>query len=172
MGDPREKTPDHLQAELGLSHMWPELGANPQRWDDDLFRGLKISVLNHSVTRNACVRILRIFTVTLPTLVWIIREYSWVIPLLLLFKVRVILYQGTILFPGNQLLAFRAPTYWETREVIKWKKDAYMAVYTYCTTNKIQNTYLAKFNNNVVVRRGTICLSKTIVGPLSWVMED
>ena len=21
-----EKTPDHLQAELGLSHMWPELG--------------------------------------------------------------------------------------------------------------------------------------------------
>ena len=28
-GDPREKTPDHPQAELGLSHMWPELGSNP-----------------------------------------------------------------------------------------------------------------------------------------------
>ena len=25
-GDPREKPPDHPQAELGLSHMWPELG--------------------------------------------------------------------------------------------------------------------------------------------------
>ena len=31
----REKTPDHLQADLGLSHMWPELGWNPQRWDDE-----------------------------------------------------------------------------------------------------------------------------------------
>ena len=26
MGDPREKPPDHPQAELGLSHMWPDLG--------------------------------------------------------------------------------------------------------------------------------------------------
>ena len=29
MGDPQEKPPDHPQAELGLSHMWPELGSNP-----------------------------------------------------------------------------------------------------------------------------------------------
>ena len=25
-GDPREKPPDHPQAQLGLSHMWPEQG--------------------------------------------------------------------------------------------------------------------------------------------------
>ena len=48
MGDNRDKIPDHLQAELSLSHMWPELGWNPQQWDDEPFRGLKISVLNHS----------------------------------------------------------------------------------------------------------------------------
>ena len=35
-GDPREKPPDHQQAELGLSDMWPELGSNPQRWDSKL----------------------------------------------------------------------------------------------------------------------------------------
>ena len=29
MGDLREKTPDHPQAELVLSHMWPEQGSNP-----------------------------------------------------------------------------------------------------------------------------------------------
>ena len=44
MGDPREKIYDHWQAELGLSHMWPELGLNRQRWDDEWFRGLKISM--------------------------------------------------------------------------------------------------------------------------------
>ena len=47
MGDPWEKTSDHPQAELGL---WPELGSNSQPWDDDWFRVLKISVLNHSAT--------------------------------------------------------------------------------------------------------------------------
>ena len=47
MGDPREKTPDYPQAELGLSHMWPELVSHPQRWDDKLFQALKISGLNH-----------------------------------------------------------------------------------------------------------------------------
>ena len=41
MGDPREKRPDHPQAELGLSHM---------RLDDEQQIGLKISILNHSVT--------------------------------------------------------------------------------------------------------------------------
>ena len=46
-GDPREKSHDHPQAELGLSHMWPELGLNPQRWEDERLRWLKISVLNH-----------------------------------------------------------------------------------------------------------------------------
>ena len=50
MGDPREKPPDHPQAELGLSHMWPELNSNPQRWDDEQFRALKISGINHSAT--------------------------------------------------------------------------------------------------------------------------
>ena len=33
-GDPWEKPPDHLQKELGLSKRWPELGLNPQLWDD------------------------------------------------------------------------------------------------------------------------------------------
>ena len=51
--DPLEKTPDHPQAELGLSHMWPELGLNPQLWDDKRFRMLKISGLDHSTTRAA-----------------------------------------------------------------------------------------------------------------------
>ena len=51
MGDPREKrkTPDHPQANLGLPHMWPELGSNPQLWDDEWLRVLKISILNHSI---------------------------------------------------------------------------------------------------------------------------
>ena len=53
MGDPQEKTSDHPQAELGLSHMWPELGSNPQQWDDKRFRMLKISILNHSATGTA-----------------------------------------------------------------------------------------------------------------------
>ena len=35
--DPHEKPPDHPQAELWLSHMWPELGLNPQRWELFLF---------------------------------------------------------------------------------------------------------------------------------------
>ena len=42
-GDPRENPPEHQQAELGLSHMW-----YPQRWNDERFRVLKISVLNHT----------------------------------------------------------------------------------------------------------------------------
>ena len=46
-GDPREKPPDHPQAELGLSHMWPKLGSNPQWWDDKQFRALMISVPNN-----------------------------------------------------------------------------------------------------------------------------
>ena len=32
--DPREKTPDHMHAELGLFHMWPKLDSNPQQWDE------------------------------------------------------------------------------------------------------------------------------------------
>ena len=53
MGDPREKPPDHPQAELGLSHVWPELGSNPQGWDDERFRALKINILNHSAMGDA-----------------------------------------------------------------------------------------------------------------------
>ena len=45
---PEKKTPDHQQTELGLSHMWPELGSNPQPWDDKPFRVLKISAFNQS----------------------------------------------------------------------------------------------------------------------------
>ena len=52
-GNPWENTPDHTQAELGLYYMWPELGSNPQRWDDKWFRALKISGLNHSATESA-----------------------------------------------------------------------------------------------------------------------
>ena len=36
MGGPQEKPHDHQQADLGLSHMWPELGLNTQQWDDNL----------------------------------------------------------------------------------------------------------------------------------------
>ena len=43
--DPWEKPPDHLQAELDLSHMWPELGSNPHRWDDKRFNGLNHSAM-------------------------------------------------------------------------------------------------------------------------------
>ena len=42
----------HPQAELGLIHMWPELGLNPQQWDEERVRALKISILNHSATRT------------------------------------------------------------------------------------------------------------------------
>ena len=55
-GEPREKPPGtvaHPQAELGLSHMWPEWGPNPhqaQRWDD---RVLRNSALNSSATGAA-----------------------------------------------------------------------------------------------------------------------
>ena len=49
-GGPWEKPSDHPQAKLGLSHMWPELGSNPQLWDDQRLRALKISGLNHSAT--------------------------------------------------------------------------------------------------------------------------
>ena len=46
-GNPQNKPPGHPQAELGLSHMWPELGLS--LWDDERFRVLKvISGLNHS----------------------------------------------------------------------------------------------------------------------------
>ena len=41
-GDPWEKNTDQPQAELGLSHTWPELGWNPQRWDDKRFRAAGI----------------------------------------------------------------------------------------------------------------------------------
>ena len=55
MGDPREKkTHDHLQAEIGLSHIWPKLGSKSERWDDKRFRALKISNLNHSATGRKC----------------------------------------------------------------------------------------------------------------------
>ena len=53
MVDPREKPPDHPQAELGLSHMRLELGSNRQLWDDERFRGLKNSILNHTPTGAA-----------------------------------------------------------------------------------------------------------------------
>ena len=32
--------------------MWPEQGSNPQRWDDERFRALKNTILNHSATRG------------------------------------------------------------------------------------------------------------------------
>ena len=44
---PRKKL-GHRQAELGLSHIWPEQGSYPQWWDDKWFGALKISCLNHS----------------------------------------------------------------------------------------------------------------------------
>ena len=35
MGDLWEKPHDHPQAELGLSHMWPELGLNQKFWTSE-----------------------------------------------------------------------------------------------------------------------------------------
>ena len=58
-GDRREKLLDHLEIELGFSHRWPELGSNPQRLDDEQFRELKISVLNHSATDAAVIFLTR-----------------------------------------------------------------------------------------------------------------
>ena len=49
----REKSPVHPQEELGLSHMWPELGLNTQRRDEERFRALNIRVLNNSATEAA-----------------------------------------------------------------------------------------------------------------------
>ena len=31
-GGSQRKPPDHLQAEFGMSRMWPKIGLNPQRW--------------------------------------------------------------------------------------------------------------------------------------------
>ena len=53
-GDPQK---NHLQAELGLSHMWPKIGTNPQRWDDERFSALKISGLNCSAMGAAMVNL-------------------------------------------------------------------------------------------------------------------
>ena len=42
---------NHLTARkqnLACLTMWPEVGLNPERWDDEWFWALKISVLNHS----------------------------------------------------------------------------------------------------------------------------
>ena len=50
--DPREKLPNHPQAERGLSHMWRELGSNPYTCRID-YKQCKISVLNHSATKIA-----------------------------------------------------------------------------------------------------------------------
>ena len=36
--------------------MWPELGSNPEQWDDEQLRALKISVLNHSAMGAAMKR--------------------------------------------------------------------------------------------------------------------
>ena len=48
MGGPQEKTHDHPQAELGLSHMWSQLEPTAVRcW---AFRALKISIFNHFAT--------------------------------------------------------------------------------------------------------------------------
>ena len=49
MRDLREKTPDHLQTELGLSHM--TLGPLARLEPTDVrWRALKISILNHTAT--------------------------------------------------------------------------------------------------------------------------
>ena len=45
MRDPWENTPDHPQAELGLSHMWPEVAV---RWSD-LGRVLNFSITLHYI---------------------------------------------------------------------------------------------------------------------------
>ena len=52
-GDPQEKQPDRQQAKLDLSNMWHERNSNPQWWDNEQFRALMISGLNHSAKRAA-----------------------------------------------------------------------------------------------------------------------
>ena len=56
-GDPQEKPPYYLQAKLGLSLMWPELGSNLQQWDDKWIRALKISILTHSAMGFANIKV-------------------------------------------------------------------------------------------------------------------
>ena len=91
-GDPREKTPDHPQAELGLSHMWPELASNPQRWDDERFRALKISGLKHSATWAANIDLSLQFNLEKYTVVsiwiWIISVKNILQPQLHIFEFR------------------------------------------------------------------------------------
>ena len=40
-GIPEKNHLTTCKAELGLSHMWPELGLNPQWWDNEWGGGLK-----------------------------------------------------------------------------------------------------------------------------------
>ena len=49
---PREKTPTTRKQNL-VCLTWPDLGSNPQQWDDKWFRALKISGLNHLATGAA-----------------------------------------------------------------------------------------------------------------------
>ena len=58
MRDPREKPPDHPQAELGLSYMSSELGSNPQQWDEERFR---LASLTHAPPKASFGRELKIF---------------------------------------------------------------------------------------------------------------
>ena len=51
MRDPQEKPPD-LYAELDCLTCDPSYGSKPQQWDLELFRVLKISILNHLATKN------------------------------------------------------------------------------------------------------------------------
>ena len=73
-GDPREKPPDHLQEQLGLSHMWPEHGSNQQWWDDERFRALNFSGLNHSAT--GADNSLELFKVTVSHIVYVLYSQS------------------------------------------------------------------------------------------------
>ena len=69
-GDSPEKLPGHQQTELGLSHVWPQLSSNTQRWDDKRFRVLKIRSLNHWATGAISKALMPLIFVKLNSTVW------------------------------------------------------------------------------------------------------
>ena len=55
-GPPRKNNLTTCKQNLTLSHKCPKLGSNPQWWDEEQSRALKISGLNHSATGAAGIR--------------------------------------------------------------------------------------------------------------------
>ena len=46
----KQEIPEKKHLTTHKQNIWPDLGSNPQRWDDEWFRALKICDLNHLAT--------------------------------------------------------------------------------------------------------------------------